>query len=268
LSVLGRYVPQLEFLRVLLADEPVLEAHAAYYQRLLAKDQDEAAAIVDDSLQTQALDAVYDEVLIPALVAAKRDREQGALAAEDLQFIVQATRAIIEDMGAQSLPLAPAPAADPAGDAADARRPPVPLIGCPARDEVDELALLMFRQLLEPLRYTLEVLSAEALTAAGFSLVEQHRAELVCIAALPPGGTARIRYLCKRLRARSPACKIVVGRWGSRGDHNEHRALLLAAGADQVGMTLQESRNHVMHLGRLRSVREQQALPNGTYRSL
>ena len=48
LSVLGRYVPQLEFLRILLADEPVLEAHAAYYQRLLAKDQDEAAAIVDD----------------------------------------------------------------------------------------------------------------------------------------------------------------------------------------------------------------------------
>ena len=124
LSVLGRYVPQLEFLRVLLADEPVLEAHAAYYQRLLAKDQDEAAAIVDDSLRTQALDAVYDEVLIPALVAAKRDREQGALAAEDLQFIVQATRAIIEDIGAQSLPPAPAPAADPAGDAADARTAP------------------------------------------------------------------------------------------------------------------------------------------------
>jgi hypothetical protein len=207
-------------------------------------------------------------VLIPALVAAKRDREQGALAAEDLQFIVQATRAIIEDMGAQSLPLAPAPAADPAGDAADARRPLVPLIGCPARDEVDELALLMFRQLLEPLRYTLEVLSAEALTAAGFSLVEQHRAELVCIAALPPGGTARIRYLCKRLRARSPACKIMVGRWGFRGDRDEHRALLLAAGADQVGMTLQESRNHVMHLAPLLSVREPQALPNGTYRSL
>ena len=109
----------------------------------------------------------------------------------------------------------------------------------------------MFRQLLEPLRYTLEVVSAEALTAAGFSLVEQHRAELVCIAALPPGGTARIRYLCKRLRARSPACKIVVGRWGFRGDRDEHRAPLLAAGADQVGMTLQESRNHVTLLGQL-----------------
>jgi hypothetical protein len=104
------------------------------------------------------------------------------------------------------------------------------------------------------------------LTDAGFPLVEQHRAELVCIAALPPGGTARTRYLCKRLRARSPACKIVVGRWGIRGDHDEHRALLLAAGADQVGMTLQESRNHVMHLGPLLSARELQALPTGAHR--
>jgi predicted PurR-regulated permease PerM len=201
-SVLGRYVPQLEFLKILLADEPVLEAHAAYYQRLLAKDQDEAAAIVDDALRAQALDAVYDQVLIPALVVAKRDREQGALAAEDLQYIVQATRAIIEDVGAQSLPRAPAPVTDPPGDAADALQPPVPILGCPARDEVDELALLMFRQLLEPSRYMLEVVSAEVLTAAGFPLVEQHRAELVCIAALPPGATARTRSLCKQLRAR------------------------------------------------------------------
>ena len=265
-SVLGRYVPQLEFLKILLADEPVLEAHAAYYQRLLAKDQDEAAAIVDDALRTQALDAVYDEVLIPTLVVAKRDREQGALAAEDLQFIVQATRAIIEDVGAQSLPRAPAPAADPAADAADALRPPVPILGCPARDEVDELALLMFRQLLEPSRYMLEVVSAEVLTAAGFPLVEQHRAELVCIAALPPGATARTRSLCKQLRARCPACTLVVGCWGFTEDRDAHRALLLAAGADQVGMTLQESRHQVMHLGSLRSVRERQPLPNGTHR--
>lgn len=265
-SVLGRYVPQLEFLKILLADEPVLEAHAAYYQRLLAKDQDEAAAIVDDALRTQALDAVYDEVLIPALVAAKRDREQGALAVEDLQFIVQATRAIIEDVGAQSLPRAPAPATDPAGDADDAPQPPVPILGCPARDEVDELALLMFRQLLDPARYTLEVVSAEALTAAGAPLVEPHGVALVCIAALPPGATAQTRSLCKQLRARCPTCTIVVGCWGFTGDRDAHRALLLAAGADEVGMTLQESRHHVRHLGPLLSVRARQPLPNGTHR--
>src|SRR5262249_680105 len=40
LAVLGRYIPPLAFLSVLLSDEPVLEPHVAYYQRLLAKDPD------------------------------------------------------------------------------------------------------------------------------------------------------------------------------------------------------------------------------------
>ena len=46
LVVLGKYVPQLEFLDVLLGDEPSLDADVSYYQRLLARDQDEAAQLV------------------------------------------------------------------------------------------------------------------------------------------------------------------------------------------------------------------------------
>ena len=46
LVVLGKYVPQLEFLDVILGDEPSLSADVTYYQRLLARDQDEAAQLV------------------------------------------------------------------------------------------------------------------------------------------------------------------------------------------------------------------------------
>src|SRR5205807_7212787 len=42
LVVLGKYVPQLEFFNVLLGDEPVLDTELTYYQRLLARDEDEA----------------------------------------------------------------------------------------------------------------------------------------------------------------------------------------------------------------------------------
>ena len=42
LIVLAKYVPALEFLDVLLGDQPVLEPHVRYYQRCLARDQDEA----------------------------------------------------------------------------------------------------------------------------------------------------------------------------------------------------------------------------------
>ena len=44
--VLGKYVPQLKFLDVLIGDEPPLDAHVTFYQRLLARDQDEATQLI------------------------------------------------------------------------------------------------------------------------------------------------------------------------------------------------------------------------------
>lgn len=148
-------------------------------------------------------------------------------------------------------PTTPATAADAVSQADAAPSPVLRILGCPAHDEADELALLMFRQQLDPMRYALEVVSAEALTAEVLTLVEQHSTELICIAALPAEAMTSTRYLCKRLRARFPACKIAVGCWGLTEDAEANRAALRAAGADEMGMTMEESRNHIMHLGQL-----------------
>lgn len=264
LGVLGKYVPQLEFLSVLMGDEPVLEPHVRYYQRLLAKDQHEAAGLAEDYRDEYGPDALYDALLIPALVMAKRDREQDALTAEDLHAFVQATRAIIEDLELRPAPTTPATAADGVSRADAAPPTVVRILGCPARDEADELALVIFRQRLDPTRYALEVVSAEALTAEVLTLAEQHSAELICIAALPPEAMTPTRYLCKRLRARFPACRIAVGCWGLTGDVEANRAALRAAGADEVGMTLEESRNQVIHLGQLRASSTPEPSPQAT----
>ena len=47
LVVLGRHVPRLEFLYVILGDEPALPREAQLYQRLLALDRQEAQAAVN-----------------------------------------------------------------------------------------------------------------------------------------------------------------------------------------------------------------------------
>ncbi len=52
LVMLGRYVPQLEFLAVLLGDEPALDPSVSFYQRLLARDQDEAEDLVLEHVKT------------------------------------------------------------------------------------------------------------------------------------------------------------------------------------------------------------------------
>ncbi|HEV3255433.1 MAG TPA: AI-2E family transporter [Gemmataceae bacterium] len=246
LVVLGRFVPHLEFLGVLLGDDPALDPEVTYYQRLLARDQDEATDLVEEFLQTHPREAVYDQVLAPALVLAKRDRESGALTPADEQFIVQVTRDIMDDlvMPQQQHPLdtaetTPTEATEPA-------RAKVPVFGCPARDQEDELALHMFGHLLAPSGCQVEVLSAQMLTGEVVSRVQKERPAIVCIAALPPGGLAQTRYLCKRLRAQFPGLRIVVGRWGLSEHSDRVREQLLSAGADQVVTTLIEARSQLL----------------------
>ncbi len=75
--VLGRYVPQLEFLHTLLGDEPVMPLDARLYQRLLALDQEEVSELVDEYLEDHTPIQFYDEVLLPALNQAQIDARHG-----------------------------------------------------------------------------------------------------------------------------------------------------------------------------------------------
>jgi predicted PurR-regulated permease PerM len=241
LIVLSRYVPGLGFFGVLLGSEPVLGAPVRYYQRLLAEDQDEAIELVEDYLQTHPVEGIYDQLLLPALVMAQRDRQRGELSKDAEAFIYQATRAVLEDI------VSPQQAAGSASTPA-AEREKVCVLGCPARSEADELALQMFHQLMEPAGWNVEVVSGEKLCAEVVSQVEEEQPSMVVIASVPPGGLAQTRYLCKRLRLQDPDLKIAVGRWG-QGEVNEKiQERLLSAGADYVAITLLETRAQVVPL--------------------
>ncbi|HZT82092.1 MAG TPA: AI-2E family transporter, partial [Gemmataceae bacterium] len=216
LVVLGKYVPQLEFFDVLMGDEEALGPETRYYQRLLARDQDEAAELVEEYLQTNPWEKVYDQLFLPVLRMARRDREQDDLSAEDQEYVQDVTREIMDDLVAAQRQISQI-AAEPVGPAARAEpegRPAVLVLGCPARDAGDKLALHMFEQLLGPARCRLEVLSAKTLAAELLERVGRDHPAAVCIAALPPGGLTHTRYLCKRLRAHFPGLKVLVGRWG------------------------------------------------------
>jgi hypothetical protein len=249
LGVLGKYVPRLAFLGVPVSDDTVTELNR-YYQRLVAQDQDEAAEIVEEHLKTQTLGEVYDEVLVPALCYAKQDRRHDSLTEDEAQFIFRATREVVDDLDPRppQTSTSATDAAAPEGESAAAPLPKARILGCPARDEVDELALLMFRQLLDPTRYEVELTKAQMLTSEVVSLVVRTGATLVCVGALPPGGLAQARYLCTRLRARLPNLKIVVGRWGFKENTEETLAHLRADGIDYVGTGLLETRDEVMRL--------------------
>lgn len=234
LVVLGKYVPDLDFILTLVSDRPALTADVAYYQRLIAMDRDEAAEIVEAELPALGSPRIYDEVMIPALNYARRDRARGGLSDEQFAFAVRASREIVDEI------VAPA---TPGARAARGR-----VLGCPGRDEADEVALHMLGDVLAPAGVTVDTVSAEVLTAEIVARVEQARPACICVASLPPGGLAHTRYLLKRLHARFADGCVVVGRWGVGGGPGEDAEPLLAAGADRVGTTLAATRDHVLEL--------------------
>lgn len=246
LVVLGKYVPQLAFIDVLLGDEPVLEPHFSFYQRLLARDQDEAAQLVLNHVKEGPLETVYDALLIPALNFARRDRQRDEVTDLDEEFIHRATREILADLGEKrSAALFSGDETSPSRGEETSLQPPIHLLAIPAQDEADRLALSMLVQLLDARKWQVEIMGSEMLTSELVAAVGEKRPALICIASLPPGGLAHTRYLCKRLRAPFPAVKIIVGRWGLRGNLESNREQLDEAGGDQMAVTLLEARDQL-----------------------
>ena len=99
LVVLGKYVPQLQFLAVMLGDEQALEPAVHTYQRLLSFDQEEARELLHKYLKDHGLEHVYEDVLIPALVMAEKDRYAGRLDGDCETFLCQAMRDLVEELG-------------------------------------------------------------------------------------------------------------------------------------------------------------------------
>lgn len=220
LVVIGRHVPNLHFLNVLLGDHLHIEPSVRVYQRLLAMDQTDLNSITEREFAEQkSFVSVCDTVLIPALAMAEFDRHHGALQDFREQFIERAMRALVEDLGEQSRSLQPDRTADPASPGLSPA--PVPsaealrVLCIPAKNELDQIVGLMLCQALGAAGMDCRLASGDALANDKADRVGEHRSDIVCISALPPSGLLQSRYLAKRLRARFPRLEIVVGLWGS-----------------------------------------------------
>jgi predicted PurR-regulated permease PerM len=217
LILMGRYVPQLDFLEVILGDEPVLSPQAHFYQRLLALDENEAQDIAENFLKDHPVQELYDLVLIPALSLAEQDRHTDALPEGSAKFIQETVREII-------VKLDDAPSENSKVDADGAQTiSPVTLNGSglriicmPSRDEADEITGSMLVQLLRRSGHHAKVLPIGTVSEM-LDEVEKEGANFVCVSALPPFATGQAAPLCKRLRERFPSINIVLGLWAYPG---------------------------------------------------
>ena len=221
LVVLGRYVPQLSFLHIMLGDEPALSAEAQIYQRLLAMDQLEAQTIVDQFLKGRPLVELYDSVLIPALSLAEQDRHKGAIDAAREEFLFLSINEMIAEFSEYQVE------ANPAREDPEERAPcsSARIFCLPAHDRADEVTASMLAQLLEQLGFAALAFPIDGSSPTEWmTLLEVGASDVLCISALPPYAFAPARALCKQVRERFPALKMVVCVWGFSGDRSKAKA--------------------------------------------
>ena len=247
LVVLGKHVPGLGFVGMLMADTPALAPEYGYYQRLLARDQSEAADLIERHVKTEAPRSVYDALLLPALNYAERDRLEQRLSLVEETAVVDATRELLSDAAESIRRLQPGPPS-PDDPALPRPREPLRVLGYPTNGSADELALQMLAQVLDDLPIAVEITKERLLASELVSLVQTRGVTIICLADLPPSPPSKTRYLVKRLHAALPEVRILVGRWGPPALADDSTQLLRDAGATLVASTLAETRAYLGEL--------------------
>jgi hypothetical protein len=213
LVVLGRHVPQLQFLNVMLGDEPVLTPVETFYQRILANDPEEATEQAEEFAKNSSLSKFFDEVAIPALARAQADSDRGVLSFEDRATFARAIESMVENLSEdEGAAAAPEHAAGPKPEG------PSGIVCVAGRNELDEAAALLLVNVLRLERH-IDIgapLSANALSAETAYLPLFKDASVVCLSLISTSSPARARFLVRRIRRRAPRARILVGFWGSQ----------------------------------------------------
>ncbi|MFM0203315.1 AI-2E family transporter [Paraburkholderia fungorum] len=270
LLVLGRHVRRLEFLDVLLGDQPALTPIENFYQRALAGDPDEAIEQAEALLRERSLSAYYDEVAIKGLQLAANDVARGSVTAAQLARIEATTNDLVdgldsyedskpapqvtEDDWSAAGPMTPAAAAAGTPRAlrttpddtdeergSDANGAANRVLCIPGRGPLDPLATTILLQLLGKHGFAARALPHEAASRASIESLDADDVGTICILYLQIDGIpSHLRYLVRRIRAKLPDVSIVVGLWAAQDTEKWSADLQSAMGADCYASSLQE----------------------------
>ncbi|WP_343898125.1 AI-2E family transporter, partial [Craurococcus roseus] len=256
LVVLGRHVPRLEFLEVILGDRPPLLPEESLYQRALEGDADGLVAQARRHLKEAPLAAFHDEVALRALALAQADWSREVLEPERLDGVHRHFETMLDDLAERAEPAA-APDAAPAGWADDGA-----VVCVAGRGQFDDLAAQMAAQLLRAAGFGARALPNAALGEAGLERLDPARVRLCCLSVLEEGSSAAgVRYFLRRLRRRLPDTAVVVGLWRARPDSPTLTALREEGSGETTVTSLREAVAFCQAAAAPQSAREAAAEP-------
>ena len=259
LVVMGRHVPRLSFLSVLLSDEEALTPAEDCYHRLLTVGEQDELEFVEAYLKANSLAALYDSVFIPVIIATETDHRLELLDDEQRVLVEQTLRDIIEDLGTVPQVESKIDALKALVDDTQSSGPaPFHVYCLPARADRDALAGAMLTQLLQQQGVAAQNSTGKLAAGELLDLVEKSEVDAACVSVVSPSTVIQARYLCVKIRARFPQLKIVIGLWGMTQGVTDATRRLRDSGADEVVTTLADA---VVQLAKYAPTLAEQMIP-------
>ena len=209
LAVLARHVDRLQFIDIMLGDQPALTPQQAAYQRMLTGDPVEAIEQARAFLKEGTVLGYYDEILVGALRLAQADAEHGRLDDARLENIFKTVSDTVEDLAehrnrdtSNQKPHEPSCTADNVvslsrGDFG------THVFCIPGLGRLDDCGVLLVADALK--RHGIDARVAGATTA-----IENDKASSICLCYLEDVSEARLDYAVRKLSRTAPAARIVV----------------------------------------------------------
>jgi predicted PurR-regulated permease PerM len=246
LVVLGRHVPQLGFFDVLLGDEPALSPEVKFYQRLLARDPEEATELAEEYLEDGSLDKLYDSVILPALAHAEQDRLRGSLDRATVEEIAEDTIGVIDELEEEQDLLSDQAADETAADAPK----PISVLCIGARNGLDEAAAAMLAHLLSRRGAGAKTMPRAAISGRNLASLERQGIALVCLSYVNPGATQHAQRTIRRLRQHfGKGVRVMLCMWTAAPSADTPQELLQATGADLVVTSLRQALRQIEEEG-------------------
>jgi predicted PurR-regulated permease PerM len=248
LVVIGRHVEHLQFLDVLLGDNPALAPEESFYQRMLAGDPTEAARYAEEFLAQKPLSAYYDDIAIKGLLLAQLDVNRGALDHDRRMQIRDAVEELVDDLSDHDDTIrigTDAEEASPDDGSLSPRKPSntegLKVLCVAGRGSLDEASAIMLAQLLQKQGIEGRVVPNREISPANILRLDPEGVKVVCLGYLEPGGFASARYLVQRIRRRLPKARIVLGLWARPLAESDRDNAVKQSRADLVVTSLSEA---------------------------
>ena len=245
LVVLGKHVSGLEFVANADGRRARARPEFGYYQRLLARDQSEAADLIERTSRPRPPSRSTTPCCCRRSTMRSATVSSSGCRSEEETAVIDATRELLSDAAESIRRLQPEPSS-----ALMIRHFPDRgnHCACWVWRPTASLTSLRYRcsaHLLDDLPIVVEITKGRMLASELVSLVQAQGVSIICLANLPPSPPSKTRYLVKRLHAALPEVRILVGRWGPPALADDSAHLLRDAGAALVASTLAETRAYL-----------------------